>query len=111
MKTALFICPSYRDFLHHEIKSSGRRGFKTRLAEAADCQQSRMTQVLNGTAQLNEDQALGICEFLRLTDAESDFFILLVRYERASSEKLRDHLKAKMMRVRSEVSKSHLADH
>ena len=104
MDVELLHSANYRTFLHSQIKKIGKRGVKASLAKAADCQQSRMTQILNGTAHLNEDQALGVCRYLNLTETESDYFILLVRCERAQSKTLRDYLNTKVMKIKDEIS-------
>lgn len=88
---------SYKEFLKSVIHDHrDQRGFQTRLAEAANCQPSYLSQSLHGKADLMPDQAIGIAEFLELNEIESDFFLNLVSLARATSKPLKTFLEKKM---------------
>jgi uncharacterized protein (TIGR02147 family) len=55
-----------------------------------------MSHVFKRDAELSEEQSCVLCEYLGLGHAETDFFILLVQYARAGSQKLRDLLKKRI---------------
>jgi uncharacterized protein (TIGR02147 family) len=74
----------YKAYLRALIKSSDVRGFSSRLAEAAGCQKSYFSTSLSGKSHLLPDQCFGIAEFLRLTDDERDYFMMILDYQRAN---------------------------
>jgi len=105
MAKHLFSYDNYRELLIDSIATRDERGFKTRLAEAAGCQLSYFSQVLHGSVHLTEDQAYGVTIHLSLNEIESEFFVLLVRMERAGSKGLRNHLVAKIKQIQSDQKK------
>jgi uncharacterized protein (TIGR02147 family) len=102
MEIRCFDYTSYKSFLKAVIDQAERRGMVTELAEAAGCQRSYLSQVLNGPAQLTPDHAFGIADHLRFTSSESDYFLLLVDHERAATLKLRKRLSEKLESLRRE---------
>jgi uncharacterized protein (TIGR02147 family) len=63
------------------------------MAKSAGCQASYLSRVLQEKVHLTEDQAIGITEFLALTDDETYFFLLLLRYEKAGTLRLKKYLR------------------
>ena len=94
---------SYREFLRGicRDRASGR-GFQANLAQAAGCQPSYFSQALRDKVHLTEDQVLGISEQLELSQQETEYFILLLRLEKASTLKLRKYLESKVIRFQRE---------
>jgi uncharacterized protein (TIGR02147 family) len=91
MKT--FRSTDYKVLLRERIEHSGERGVITKLAEAAGCQRSYLSQVLNTHVHLTPDQALGVAEFFGFNEDETTYFLALVDHARASSPALRARLK------------------
>lgn len=90
MNKSVFDFTDYKDFLRHKVgEKSARRGLKAALAEAAGCQPTYVSQVLNGHAQLSLEQAIAISEFLGHSKDESHFFLLLVQKSRAGTQVLK----------------------
>lgn len=92
---SLYEFTDYKSFLKKRIEES-ERGFATRLAEAAGCQRSYFSSVLNGDIHLIPDHLFGICEFLELPPEERDYLFLLLDYNRASNINYRRHLGGKI---------------
>jgi uncharacterized protein (TIGR02147 family) len=91
----VFQIKEYRDYIRRRIQENRAvRGYQGKLADAAGCQKSFLSQVLNSHVQLTPDHAAGLCRFWALTEDESDYFIGLVNLERAHSP----HLKAALTR-------------
>src|SRR6516225_4157730 len=90
----IFEFKSYKEFLKAYCKSE--RGALSRLAEAADCQKSYLSICMTGKGQLSLDQAYGIAEHLGLSDAEVDYFFLLIDKDKASTPKLKKKLETKI---------------
>lgn len=91
MLTRIYQFENYRLFLHAWIKSQPKkgRGQLTRLAEKANIHKTTMSQILAGQKDLSLEQACRICEHIGLTSVETEYFLLLVNYERAGSANLR----------------------
>ncbi len=80
----------YLKFLSSKIGSSGSRtGLKSKLAHAIGCQQTYLSKVLKGGADLSPEQAFAAAHFFELSTEETEFFILLVSYARASTPELK----------------------
>jgi len=120
----------YRDILSQLVKD--RRAFEPRfgfhkLAEAARIQKPYMSKVMGLTANLSQDQLFRICQFLTLSEAESEYMHLCLEHARtgvsdrqlylkkkidAIAEKHRDssqHLKAKV--VSNDASMNAMSDY
>jgi len=93
---------SYKDFLRSLLKKE--RGATARMAEAAGCQSSYLSTVLQtgSKVQLTHDHIFSISEYLNLSNNESHFFQLLLEKERASLRKYRLKLEADIEAARSE---------
>lgn len=67
----VFTFEDYRAYLHGIIKGNRHlRGFQSRLADAARCTSSFLTQVLSGEAGFSVDHLFRICRFLGLNETE-----------------------------------------
>ena len=86
---------NYKRYLQDVIKHrpGAGHGFRTRIAKAADCQVSYVSEVLNKASHFSLEQAEAINELLDHTPEESEFFLMLVQLERAGSRKLRDRIR------------------
>src|SRR5580698_6182945 len=82
----------YKSFIKEieGARSELQRGFRTRLAEAAQCQSAFVSQVLNTGAHFSLEQGLRVAKFLNLDKEESQFFILLLEKNRAGTKDLED---------------------
>ncbi len=69
------------------------RGMRKQLAEAIGCQMAFVTHVLSGDYHLSMEQAEACSRWLGLKESESDFFIILVMYERAGTKGLKNLLR------------------
>lgn len=94
---SIYVSDSYRTFIRAVMDANaGQRGYQKRLAEAAKCHTSFLSQVLKGSVHLTPDQAAGMAEFWNLTSDETQYFLDLVHLERSSSPSLKRHLKKSM---------------
>lgn len=83
---------SYLEVLTWKLEqNSTERGYKTRLASAAGCKLSYLSQVLKGIAQLTPEHALALCDFWNLQLHERDYFLNLVHRDRAGTASLKKH--------------------
>lgn len=95
MTTSVFQFDNYKTFLTEFIADTGK-GTMTRLAEAAGCQRSYLSDVLRREVQLTPDHADAIARYLGMTAPEVDFFHDLVSLARAASKPYRERLRARI---------------
>jgi uncharacterized protein (TIGR02147 family) len=84
------------------------RGVQTDLAEKLGCQQAYLSKVLAKKADLNTDQANGICQYFALSDSDTDYFINLVLLNRAGTARAKAYWQSKLqniVRVKQELKK------
>lgn len=98
---SIFHLKDYKDVLRRKIKEhEGQRGVLAKLAEAAGCQRSYLSQVLNTHIHLIPDHALGICEFFHFNEDETRFFLGLVDHARAGTPRLRKRISQQLHEIR-----------
>jgi uncharacterized protein (TIGR02147 family) len=88
---------SYIDFLKKMIHfNENTYGYKAKLAEAAGCQRSFISQVLSGQTHLGLEHAMGLVNFWELSLTEKDYFINLVAMARAANKTLKNYFSEKL---------------
>jgi uncharacterized protein (TIGR02147 family) len=103
MAANLFGTTDYKKYLRAVVEENrGEYGYKSKLAEAAGCQKSFFSQVLNGHVHLTPEHAIGLARFWRLNNLERDYLLELVNYGRAGTKALADHLKENLAELRRE---------
>lgn len=94
----IFEYKSYKKYIQDLILSHGR-GSVGKLAEAAGCNRTYLSQVLNSKIQLTPDHIYGIADSVGLSSEEQDFLILLLLYERSASKRVQEKLKVKIEEI------------
>ncbi len=77
----------------------GGRGVARRLAEQLKLSTVLISQILNGTRSLKLDYAFGLAQVMHLNSDETEYFLLLVQIENASSLSFRNYLKDKKAKL------------
>ena len=97
---------SYRAYLIAWINSQGSKsyGLKLRIADSLKVSSSLISQILKEQKTLTPDQTSDLSDFIGLSELESDYFHLLVEFDRAASTRYREKLKRKL-KVLKERSK------
>ncbi len=95
MNKSIFDYTDYKDFLR-DLSLERPIGFVSKLARAANCQRSYISQALNSHVQLTPDQIHGIGAYLGLNDAESDMLQLLLEKSRSATPAYREKLNEKL---------------
>lgn len=89
----IFDYKDYRKFLQDLVTKQGPKVFtQVELAKAMECQAAYLSQVLKERADLTEDHGVKLCQYLRLTEAETDYFLLILRWAKAGTPALRKYL-------------------
>ena len=86
---SIFEFSSYKDFLKAFSGPNKRSGVKSRMAEAAECNTTYVSAVLNGQAHFSPEQTLKIAGAFGLSKRERDFLLLLLSRERAGTLELK----------------------
>jgi uncharacterized protein (TIGR02147 family) len=92
----------YKTFLVACEQESQRfhRGFRAKLAQAIGCNNAFVSQVLNKGAHFSLEQGIHIARHLALKEDEQNFFLLLIEYERAGIQELREHFQKQLSSMR-----------
>lgn len=97
----------YKEYLQAQVDENRHvRGYKSRLAEAAGCKNSFISQVLHGHVHLTLEHAVGLALFWQLSPCEREFFVELVNLARAGTPGLRNHVQARLQTLRSAAKAS-----
>ncbi len=90
----------YKAYVNQRLDSDPRgRGSRAALAKAIHCQSAYVSSVLRGSAHFTPEQGEAINEHFGHSEAESDYFLLLLQCQRAGTEALRVRLRRQMQRV------------
>jgi uncharacterized protein (TIGR02147 family) len=98
----LFTYQHYKDVVQDRIRNATEKGYKGKLAAAAGCKNSYLSQVLNGPIHLTPEHAHGLAQFWGFNQLETDYFLLLLQYDRAGTKTLRQFFHNKIAAMRQE---------
>lgn len=98
---SLFDHDDYKQFVERWLGQlpSGKRGQFRRMALHLRVHPTLMSQIFRGSRDLTLEQAFDLATYLKLTEVETEYFLTLVGQNRAGSERLRQFLKAKRVRM------------
>ncbi len=101
---SIFNYNNYRNFLRDWLKHQPKRGrgILTVWSNILRIETSVMSQILSGKRELTPEQALELQLYIGLGELESEYFNTIVQIERASTQKLKNHLKNKQEKLKSE---------
>ncbi len=100
----VFLFDNYRDFLLEWLNAEkDAKGIRTRLAEAACCQPSYLSQVLSGNASLSLDQLHGVSRHLNLSADEWEYLRELAIKDKAATPKFKADCSARLLALRERL--------
>lgn len=85
-----------------EHPANKKSGVKKELAQAISCQAPFVSHVLNGDYHFSPEQAYACAQWMGLNESETDYFSLLVTWQRAGSNQLKNHLYQKIQKIRKD---------
>ncbi len=100
MELNIFDFSDYKTFLKTYIDKSTSRGIIKDLALAAHVHRPYLSKVLNGDIHLLPDQLYGICNFIKLIEAESEFLLLLLEKDRSNKSNYKKYIERKINNIR-----------
>jgi uncharacterized protein (TIGR02147 family) len=100
---SVFNSTDYRTFISKRFLEMPKRGYgqARKLSNYLGVHTTLVSQILKGLKTLTLEQASLCAEFLGLTDLETEYFLLLVQWDRAGNESLRKNLKRQMEQTKS----------
>lgn len=105
----------YRECIRGFIKdrSLENKGVISALAKAMQIHTSLMSMVLSGKRELSLEQGYDLCVYFDLNSAETEYFTLLLQFERAGTKRLKLHLQKKIefLQKQSKLLKNKIDDY
>lgn len=103
----IFHYEDYRHYLKDMIvqKPQQGRGEISRIARHLNVHSTLISLILSGKRDLSQEQAFDLCQYLELSELETEFFFQLLQLQRAGSERLRTYMKKKIVLAQQENSK------
>jgi len=96
----------YRKFLVDRLPvSGGGRGQRSHLSNELGVQTTFVSRVLHGDAHFSLEHAMGVNRFLGHTEAEAEYFLLLLQFARAGSKDLEEFFRRQILRVQEKRRK------
>jgi uncharacterized protein (TIGR02147 family) len=103
MRPEVFQFNDYKSLLKSVLNSpESKRGLSRELSQAAQCQPSYFSSVINGHTHLTPDHAYGITRFFVLNEDETSYFLLLVDHARSGSPTLKARISAQLKSLKTE---------
>ncbi len=104
---SIFNYSHYKSYLKDYIAALPKngRGEIGKMAAAIDMHPTLMSMVISADRDFTYEQAFSLAEYLELTDLESEYLLLLIQHERAGTQKLKKHFKAKLEKIKSDSNK------
>ncbi|WP_157684590.1 TIGR02147 family protein [Bdellovibrio bacteriovorus] len=100
----IFMYDDIRVYLQEKIAKLPNRGRGEvgKIAKHIGVHSTYMSLVMNGSRHLSQEQAFDLADYLQLTEMETDYFCLLVQWDRAGTQNLKKHLKQKLSKLRED---------
>ena len=90
----------YKEYIKLHIEENKQNyGYKSKLAQAAGCQKSFLSQVLNSHVHLTPEHAFGLSNFWNLDPTKQEYFLTLVNFQRSGNKDLKQYLKGKLIHL------------
>ncbi|MCB0385442.1 MAG: hypothetical protein KDD43_08620, partial [Bdellovibrionales bacterium] len=86
---SIFKYLDYKEYLKKTIdKKTKVYGYRAKLAEAASCQRSFLSQVLHSSPHLTLEHGIGLCRYWQFSPMERYYFLALIQPARAGNDEL-----------------------
>lgn len=94
----VFAFEDFRDYLRCYIETQPKKGWGTisRVAKHLRVQPSLVSQIISGLKPISVEQAIALSAFLGLNELETDYFVLLVEFDRAGSQQAKLYFRKKL---------------
>lgn len=101
MSKSIYNYDNYKLYLFDKIQNSPSRGrgIKLKMAEFLHCQNTFISQVLNGDPNFSLEQGAKLNSFFEHTKEEGKFFLLLIHFARAGNDELKSYYQEEMNEI------------
>lgn len=99
----IYSCSSYKEILNAWLGENQFKGNVSELATLCGCERSYLSQVLHGKSDLTPDHFIQFCEATALGETEAQYGLLLLLHDRSSSRKVRELMKTRLEKIRTEA--------
>lgn len=99
-----FTNSDYRKLIQYLIEREKSKGVEctfSKLADAIRIQKPYMSKIMNGMADLSEDQLHLLCEYFSIDGEEKDYFELLLKFSKSALRERKDTLKKQILKIQS----------
>ncbi|MBF0363333.1 MAG: TIGR02147 family protein [Oligoflexia bacterium] len=98
---------NYKDFVNSWInaKPNNGRGIYNKIAQFLNVHSTMVSHVFKGDAHFSLEQSYSLCDYLRLNEEESDYFLRLVQYSKAATPKLKEKFSKDIASIQREKNK------
>ena len=105
-KKSIFFFSNYRSFLKNYLKELPKsHGVLKAWAEHLKVHSTLVSQVMIGKRDFTEEQALELTDFIGLGSLEKDYFLELLRLERAGTQNLKKYYQTKIKDISTKALK------
>lgn len=96
---SIFKYLDYKVYVNERLKALPKNGYGEfrRMAQALDVSTTFVSQIFSSEKHLGLEMAADLCDYLRLTDHESAYFLLLVENQKASTPNLKEKLRRRIV--------------
>lgn len=103
---SIFDFDNYRQYLKAYLKELPQRhGTLKKWAHHLNVHSTLVSQVMIAKRDFTEEQGLDLCDFLGHTPLEKEYFLELLRLERAGTPNLRKHHKTRLQQMKTQALK------
>lgn len=101
---SIFRSTDYRDYLKQVLLKLPKKGYGelSRMAKAIGIHQTLMSLILSGERDLSLEQGYDLAQYLGLTELETEYFSLLIQYQRAGNKRFKDSIHKKIEKLKNE---------
>lgn len=101
----IFDYSDYKDIILSKIEDfSHIKGYRSKLAEAAQCQRSVISQVLNNkSSHLSLEQGMYLAKFWSFDTTETSYFLNLINLARAGNKTLKTYYQEQVLKQKKQI--------
>ncbi|MEN0059540.1 MAG: DUF4423 domain-containing protein [Bdellovibrio sp.] len=98
----IFSYTTYKSFLIDYIRRNKYKGLITQLASACGCDRTYLSQAMAGKADLLPDHMIKLCEYLKMSELESDYLLNLLLKDRSTTLAARTLFENKLKKIKQQ---------
>ncbi len=107
MKKSIYEFQDYKLFINHWVSHQPKNGHGEyrRISEHLQVSTTMVSQVFKGEKHLSPEMGAELCDYLNLSEEESEYLLLILDYQKAGSYKLQQRLKRQLVKRQERAQK------